>query len=319
MGRRNHAETLIAIVDAFHEQHTWTQDGLAKRVGVTPRAVRAQLELLLETKRFPLERIAEGRHVYWSLPRRWVAGGINIAEDDIAPLARLVARAPRSAFRDRVVASLLACAPPRVPRPVEPDTITAPPRSDFEDRMLARAESAAAQRVPLSVRYYTASRGELTTRTLSVQRIDVEPPAQLLAHCHKAGELRTFRVSHIRGAVEDRDTAFVRVDEEELDRYVRESVGRYHGAGNTAIVCRFFVRDPDALWVEHNLLSQMQAVRVEGGIEVTVETKGIERVAPFVVGLGGAAVVATPALREHVRALAEGALRAMAPPGEPTG
>src|SRR5258708_38413930 len=59
MGRRNHAETLIAIVDAFHEQNTWTQAALAQRVGVEPRRVRALLDVLVHTKRFPLERMPE--------------------------------------------------------------------------------------------------------------------------------------------------------------------------------------------------------------------------------------------------------------------
>src|SRR5262249_26960308 len=69
MGKRNHAETMMAIVDAFHAQNTWTQAGLAERIGIEPRAVRLALDKLVNTKRFPLERSTEGKHVYWSLPK----------------------------------------------------------------------------------------------------------------------------------------------------------------------------------------------------------------------------------------------------------
>src|SRR5271165_7134669 len=61
-----------------------TQAGLAQRVGVEPRAIRKQLDILITTKRFPLERSVEGKQVYWSLPRRWIAGGLAIAEEDLA-------------------------------------------------------------------------------------------------------------------------------------------------------------------------------------------------------------------------------------------
>jgi predicted DNA-binding transcriptional regulator YafY len=310
MGRRNHAETMIAIVDAFHEKNTWTQAALAERVGVEARSVRAVLDVLVETKRFPLERMREGAHVYWSLPKRWVAGGVALPEEDIAPLARLVARSPRGTFRNRMLATLLACAPPRVPRPVEPDTMDGTERSDFEERMLSLVESSAAQHIVVSVRYITASRGEESSRALSVQRIDARPPARLVAYCHKAKELRTFRVDRLRGAVIDRGVAFVRVDEHEVAAYVARSVDGFHGFGDNVEVSKFFVRDPEARWVQHNLLAPMRFVAVDGGIEVTVKSASVEPVARFVVGLGGAAVVSTPALRAAVRALAEGALRA---------
>ena len=310
MGRRNHAETMIAIVDAFHEKNTWTQAALAERTGVEVRRVRALLDLLVETRCFPLERMREGAHVYWSLPKRWVAGGVAVSEEDIAPLARLVARSPGGTFRDRILAMLLACAPPRVPRPVEPGTMQGSVRSDFEERMLSLVESSAAQRFVVSVRYITASRGEESSRALSVQRIDARPPARLVAYCHKAKELRTFRVDRLRGAVRDRGLAFVRVDEDEVAAYVARSVDGFHGFGDKVELSRFFVRDPEAHWVKHNLLTPMEFVVVEGGIEVTVKSASVDPIARFVVGLGGAAVPSTPALRAAVRALAEGALEA---------
>src|SRR5207302_881768 len=113
----------------------------------------------------------------------------------------------------------------------------------------------AAQRIALSVRYITASRGEESARALSVHRIDASPPARLVAYCHKAKELRTFRVDRLRGAVPDPGVAFVRVDEDEVAAYVARSIDGFHGLGDASVVSRFFVRDPDARWVQHNLLT----------------------------------------------------------------
>jgi predicted DNA-binding transcriptional regulator YafY len=317
MGRRSYAETLIAIVDAFHVQRTWSQAALAKHVGVETRTIRGQLDLLLGTERFPLERSVDGSQVYWSLPRRWIPGGASIPDADLAPLIRLLARAPKSRFRDRMIAMLLASAPPRERPALLPETIAAPPRSEHEDRMLEHAETSIARQTPLSVRYYTASRAEETTRCLSVQRIDAGPHARLIAYCHTAKALRTFRVDRIRGAALDPGVTFVRVDEEEVLAYVAQSIDGYHGPVQGPVRCAFFVRDPEARWVEHNLLEPMHASRVDGGVEVLVDTAAIEVVARFVVGLGSAAVCSTPELRDRARALAEGVLATMPPRGAP--
>jgi predicted DNA-binding transcriptional regulator YafY len=311
MGRRSPAETLAAIVAAFHKQRTWRQVELGKEIGVDSRTIRANLELLAATGRFPLERLPEGAHVYWSLPKSWFPGGAAIAAEDVGPLARLLARAPRGKLRDRMLAMLLACAPPREPGAVALETMEPPPLGEKEDRMLELAQTAAAHRVALAVRYYTAGRGEETKRWLSVHRIETGEHPRLVAFCHKRNELRTFRVDRIRGALMDPGVRFQHVDEAEVTSFIARSVDGYHGDAKEPVRCVFFVGDPEALWVEGNLLSPMRATRVDGGIEVTVHTTGIERVARYVVGLGGAAVVSTPELREQVRALAQGALAAM--------
>ncbi len=207
-----------------------------------------------------------------------------------------------------MLTTLLACSPPRVPRPVSPDTVASPTRSEHEDKMLVRVEEGAAQRVVISVTYFTAERGEETKRALSVQRIDPGPPTRFVAYCHKAKALRTFRADRLKGATPDRGLAFVPVDEDELAAYVARSVDGFHGDG-AEVTSRFFVKDPEALWVEHNLLTGMRGVRGEGGIDVTVKSASVERVARFVVGLGGAAGGEdTGAQRRRCGGLAEGAL-----------
>ena len=312
MSRRTQAETLALIVEAFHESRTWAQAALGKRVGVESRRVKGYLDVLIKTKQFPLERSVEGRHVYWSLPKGWIAGGVTLLQDEIAELVRILARSPRSASCRLLLAKLVACSPPRAPPTVEPDTIAAPSRSEREERMLGVAESSAAAPVPLRVRYHTPSRDEVTDRTLSVQRIQAGPPARLFAWCHKSQALKTFRVDRIHGAALDPGVAFVRCDPAEVDALVAGSVDGYHGPAREPVLCRFCVRDPQARWVAFNLPEPMRGERRDALLEVTVKTAAVEQVSRFVVGLGGAAAPLTPELEAGVRALAEGALAALA-------
>jgi predicted DNA-binding transcriptional regulator YafY len=323
MRRRTQAEILAAIVEAFHESRTWTQAALAERLGVESRRVKNYLEVLIETGQFPLERSTEGIHVYWSLPKGWVAGGATVSQEEIAQLARILARAPRSAPCTQLLAKFLACSPLHAPRPVEPDTVNAPARGDWEERMLAHAESSAARRVPLRVRYRTASRDEVTDRSLSVQRIQAGPPARLIAWCHSSDQLKTFRVDRIQSAVLDSSVPFVRCDPAEVDARIARSVDGFLGPPGPPIRCRFRVREPEAHWVAGNLLAPMVGERRDGGagtqcLEVTVETTAIEQIARFVVGLGGAATPLTPELEAAVRTLAEGALATLAKGGAGT-
>ena len=69
------------------------------------------------------------------------------------------------------------------------------------------------------------------------------------------------------------------------------------------------VREPEARWVQTNLLPTMKVESLPNGrIRVTVETNAILQVARYVVGLGAAATAETPALAEAIEVLARGAL-----------
>ena len=86
------------------------------------------------------------------------------------------------------------------------------------------------------------------------------------------------------------------------------SVDGFSGRG-PPVPCAFVVRGDTARWVQSNLPSGTFAVDpIEEGIRVTTTTAGIEVLARFVVGLGGAASVETPQLHAEVRRLARGAL-----------
>jgi predicted DNA-binding transcriptional regulator YafY len=159
------------------------------------------------------------------------------------------------------------------------------------------------------MRYYTASRGELTDRHASVHRVLLGPPARLIATCHLSGTLKTFRVDSIVSARFDKDVPFRGADEAALAAYQKASVDGFHGEG-TVQRLSFLVRNPDARWVKNNLLPGMTSEPLNDGVRVLAQTAALSRVAQFVVSLGAAATPETPALAMEVAVLARGALEA---------
>ena len=64
MGRKDGAETMGRVYEAFRKERTWTQVALAERAGVEVRALRNVLENM-ELAGVPLERQVDHPHVYW--------------------------------------------------------------------------------------------------------------------------------------------------------------------------------------------------------------------------------------------------------------
>jgi len=288
---------------AFLARGTWTQADLARQVGISAEAVRRTLHEMMD-KGIPLERQEEAPHVYWSVPRRWFPGGIVLRADDAEELLRQLARAPRSKRRDELMGRIVEAARGRVQ---EAPGIVSPRASEAEETYLPMVEDAASRRVPLLMRYYAASRGAVERRHVSVQRVMSARPSRFLAVCHRDERLKWFRVDNVMGGRLDEVEAYAEADPEEVERFVAESLDGFH-QGVEAQELRFRVMDPEARWVAGNLLEGMEHAPVEGGILVTARTSAPLRVARFVVGLGGAAVVETELLREMVEALARGAL-----------
>ena len=95
-----------------------------------------------------------------------------------------------------------------------------------------------------------------------------------------------------------------------IDTAILTTTTNHSDDGGAPMKHEFFVSDPTARWVARNLMDGMECEEVPGGIRVTVETSAAERLARFVVGLGGSAKPRTPELAREVSALAEGALAA---------
>jgi predicted DNA-binding transcriptional regulator YafY len=307
MGQRTPTETLFGIVTAFIEQRTWTQAALARRLETRTETIRTRLEEL-QAGGFKLQREEDRPHVYWSVPKDWFPGALVFKEDEAADLLRLIARAPRSKLRDKVidlVAARLANVGQATPdvSAIGPTTMT-----HEEEDALSIVEDAARQRVPLKMRYFSASRRSESKRHASVHRVEVGARPHFIATCHRTGELRRFRVSNVLDAKLDPGEAFRDVAPEDLARFESESLAGFRSPG-PKIKSAFFVRDPEAAWVAKNLPDE--AIREEaapGGARFAVETSALMVLARFVAGLGGAATPETPELAKAVRAIAEGAL-----------
>jgi predicted DNA-binding transcriptional regulator YafY len=159
------------------------------------------------------------------------------------------------------------------------------------------------------MKYYTAGRGDVGDRHVSVHRVLLGPPARLVATCHRSSTLKTFRVDSIVSARLDGDEPFRGVEDAAVDAYLTASVDGFHGEG-AAQLLSFRVGNPDARWVKNNLLPGMKAEPAGDGVRISVHTAALRRVAQFVVGLGASASPESPALAREVAALARGALEA---------
>lgn len=310
VGQRSSTETLFGIVAAFLERRTWTQAELARKLETRVETVRRQLGEL-SAAGLKLEREEEHPHVYWSVPKNWIPGALAFSADEARDLLRLISRAPRGSLRERVVemtlsrlASLGRASSSFDPEAVRPAGITAD-----EERWLSLIEDAAAAKVALQMRYFSASRRHESKRYASVQRVEVGGRPQFVAVCHRANELRRFRVSNVSEARLAHEEPFRGVSATELAKFDRESFAGYHDVG-PAVRCTFFVRDPEAAWVEKNLPDErieQEHVR-EGGIRFSIETTGVTALARFVAGLGEVARPETPELAAEVRTIARAAL-----------
>jgi predicted DNA-binding transcriptional regulator YafY len=311
VGQRSSTETIVALVQAFLEQRTWSQADLAEHIGIGVAAVRKRLQEL-SAHGVPLTREEDPPQVYWSVPPGWLPGAIAFPAADALDLLRHLARLPRSAARERLLRRVLAAAPRRDPL-LEGDALVTPRLTEAEEAYLAVAEDAAQRRVSLACTYFTVSRGALERRYLSVQRVVVGPPARLLAVCHRDGRLKWFRVDNVQAARLDAAEPYRPGDPAQIDAVLAQSVDGFHRDG-APVRCAFVVREPESRWVERNLLPGMVAEPLPGGLRVVATTGGVLRLARYVVGLGGVTCIDTPELRAAVRELARGALEAAAEP-----
>ncbi len=302
---RSSTETVVAIVQAFLEQRTWTQAALARRAGVQPGTIRRRLQEL-EDSGFPLSREDDHPHVYWSVPRDWFPGGVVFGAEDIPELLRQLGRQPRGAARDRLIRRILEAAPRAAAEP-RAGAVVPPSATESEEAYLPLAEDAAIRRTALHFRYYTASRGAMEWRHASVQRVVIGPPARMLAVCHRDGTLKWFRLDNVLAARLDPSAAYRGADPDRVEAVLRQSLDGFH-QGTPPVACAFVVRAPESNWVERNLPAPFSREPVAGGVRFSVETAGVLRLARFVVGLGAAARVETAELAAIVKELAEGAL-----------
>lgn len=300
MGRRSATETVAKLIVAFLQRATWRQKDLEVECGVGARSVRKAL-IELSLAGVPLEREEEFPHVFWSVPSAWPGGrSRGIEREDLARVARLVARLPRSRERELALAKLVT---PALCGSVTPNSQHDPVR----EHVLQVLEDGVQSRTPVRMAYYSASRGVDSVRTTSVQRIAYGDFPRFVGFCHDSERLKWFRADRVKSARLEAAATFHSCREDELDAFLRESMDGFR-SGEGVVTCEFVVRTPEARWALALMPVDPAAALVtpvENGSDVVLRTSATEVLARFLVGLGGAARVIGPAsLRDRVVALA---------------
>lgn len=300
MARASTIRTLAGIYEAFFHQKTWKQADLARRVGVRSETLRQNLEAL-QDEGWPLEREEEPPQVYWSLPRDYFGDSVMIPGAEVPRLLRLLAYSRDSPERARLVERL-------APGPVGgmDALVGAPSLSSDEESILLRLEESLREQAAVDGEYYSASRGALEWRKLSVQRIAHDGPVRVVGYCHRDETLKWFRLSSFKN-LRACDVPYHPIDREAVDTFLEESLNGFHG-GEPRQTYAFAVRNPTARWVTRNLLAGMRTEPTADGVRVMVETSSRVVVARFVLQVADAVTEMSPELRDDVRRLAEAAL-----------
>jgi proteasome accessory factor C len=305
MGQKSSTDTTGAIFIAFLDRATWKQSDLARRIGVSPKVLKAHLESLARIDA-RIER-EEDDGVWWSVPRGWFPEAVALPRDTAVELVRLLSRSPKSASRDRILKLVLGAAPERGSGSGNVDAV-ASGLLQAEERHLDLVEDSASRQRALSLRYFSASRGDLAWRDVSVQRVHAGEKPRFVALCHRDAELKWFRVDAIQDARENQAARYIAAEPEALKAFEAASVaGLHEGSPPRKLVFR--VGNPEARWVRNNLLDGMVAESRPDGLRVSIETSAPRSVARFVVGLGESAHPETPELARLVAELASGALQ----------
>lgn len=304
MGQRSNAETVTAILAAFWTHRTWRQAELARTLNLSVRALTRHLEALVGAG-WPLSRDEDHPNVFWSLPKAWFPDGILLSREDGASLLHVLLRVPESPERRRLLHAISVRLPVVLQKDAPVARVVPPPATDESEEHLSALLDAALARRPLRLKYFTVSRGSVSDRVVSVQRVVVGPPARFVAWCHASAALKWFRVDSVMRLTTD-GAAFHEVEDAAVEALLAGSVDGY--SAGPAVRVEVFVREPESRWVRQNLPAGLSARDEPGGVTLFAETAGLLPTARFVVGLGASAVCRTPELAAEVRRLAEGAL-----------
>jgi predicted DNA-binding transcriptional regulator YafY len=318
MGRRGSTETATDVMLAFLQRATWSQAELARHVGVHRKTLVRHLTDLQQAG-MRLVRDEDPPHVYWTVSKAWYPGAVWFRQAEVPSLIRVLERSPQSQVRDRLLRHISG-APARGKAPAADDAhaeakgahVVTRSLSPEEETWMSVMQEAVEEQRAVYVRYFTASRGDLSARHLSVQRVFIEM-RKLIARCHRDARLKWFCLDRVLAARIDQNEPYVQCSTVDVDMYAKESVDGYH-SGSPAIQCAFWVSDPDARWVKEHLPLGCDVEHREGGLIFSATTAGLLPLARFLVGLGGAVRVLTPELKNLVGDLAAGALRGVEAP-----
>lgn len=305
MGNRSASDTLAQVFMALVQRGTIRQKEFADELELEPRALRRHL-LDMQAAGMPIEREEEHPHVFWSVPKGWLPGGVAVSSAEVLDAIRYLMRAPQSPARDRLLERLLHRSGGRSNLP-SMDVVVATELDDRQDELVRVFEDALAARKPIAMRFLSLSRGQVEDRTISVQRILFSDPAKVVAVCHRDGRLKWFRIDNVQRARVDEETEYRSSSDDAIDQFVGDTKFGFHQRGEPT-THRFVVRAPEHRWVGTQLGRDVTAEPTSGGVRFELTTAAIEPLARFVVSLGAAAKVETKELADAVRGIALGAL-----------
>lgn len=95
---------LAQILFLFRRQSRWREDQLVGKIGQPLREIRRILDVL-RSQGWPFEFDAD---TGWSLPEGWFPETASFQATDVAQLLRILASAPRSKVRDRLLDRLIS-------------------------------------------------------------------------------------------------------------------------------------------------------------------------------------------------------------------
>ncbi len=264
MGQRNAAETLVLIVGCFLEKRTWSQADLARHANVRVDTIRKHLHELQDI--IPITRDEDHPHVYWSLPKDWLPGGMSWSQDELHAMLRMLTRSPKTKERERLVNKVAEVL--RLPRAISTSSaIASVERSPEAEHCLIILEQAAMHERSLRFQYFSASRGVLEWRNVSLHKVFAGPPVRFVATCHKDDKLKWFRGDRVTLPTVAEDAPFRSIDSEKLTKFLETSVKGFRGE-EPVTESVFFVKHPEAQWVKTNLIEPMTFEEMREGIRV---------------------------------------------------
>lgn len=291
---------------AFLRQPTWRQPDLAREVDVGVDALKKRLnEMTLAGVNLQREEETP-TEVYWSVPKGWFPGGVFLADKEERLLLYAIANHPAGPTQDRILTALAHSRALDEATVARMRSVVVTPASPNEDVLHLLFEAASNQKV-VHLRYYSAKRGQLRPRRISVHRVLPGKRPRCLATCHETETLKWFRVDSMSELRMEDEGPFLAAPEAEIVSVLEGTVEGYFQVGEEQELT-FRIREAEASWVRRNLPDGMWAEDGPDGLRVRVRTAAVENVARFVVGLGAAAVPETPALAASVAELARQAL-----------
>lgn len=316
--RRGRLQRLLRIIERARCGAYPNCSSLAAELGVTPRTIHRDLDLLRDDWHAPLE-FDHTRNGYWLTDPDWEPAikpdepswSLSAGEAVALVLSLHAFDALRGHGLEGAFRSLLAKLPDILPEEVSVDMADlarqisyffGPLRGDAVQvsEFLARLREALEARRVVEMTYYTASRDEETVRLVEPYHLRYhEGVWYLVGWCRWRQAVRTFAVDRIR-RLEVRDETFPPPPPERFspDTYFGEAWRLQRGAEKVRVLARF---EPEqARYLRGRLWHPSQEAHEEpdGALVLSFRVLGIEEIARWLLQFGSRVeVLEPPALR----------------------